>query len=920
MTTDSALIAALMPLVSRLRTDVTAVKRDGGAQAWTTEALTTERLQRHLNGGPARGVGQIKAGESTTLVGLLDFDSHGGETPWPAMVRAAREVMVSLGLMGGMPIAFRSSGGRGVHVYCVWDAPQDAYSVREWLREALTASGYESGTKGVQAGQVEVFPKQSSVPVGGFGNQAILPLSGASVPLVYEPLADDWVPGTREDALRVQWLASDPVPVRERPVVVARPLGEVVGHDELQALLDAIPNTGANELGYDEWRDVVFIIHHETAGSGEGLALAHAFSSRSGKYEPGFLDERVWPFIRSDRENVKGIGSLKRLAARHGWHEPLDGDAFEDISEQDNRPPVPAVVWAGTELREQWNDDKLQALCDASDAAQAAAGALPDLTTETAQDATLVASMQLTAKLPHDAGAAAPPAPPPDVPLPPVKRRGIPEAKYLTTDQANAQRFKDSFGALVLVAAGRWHVWDGRRWVAEEGDVYRYGCRLSEIVRGEAKTWDAKAADATARGDTAEATKLGKVAEALGKWALKCEMKGTIEAAIGLARKMLTVEVEVLDRDPWSLNCLNGTVDLRTGALRRHAPGDYITRLVPLRYVPEAGCPTWLRVLGEITGEDERGQGAGDRPMVEFLQRWAGYCLTGDTREQCFAVHWGAGSNGKSTLIDMLADTQGEYGTTAAPGLMAASKGDRHPTEIASLLGRRMVTAHEHGENVVLREDFVKQATGGDKLMARHMREDFFEFTPVHKLQLLTNHKPQIKGQDHGIWRRVLLVPYGVTFGTAEQVAAGRAQKVKDMATPVRLRAELEGVLAWRVRGAVEWAQAGLQAPEAVRAASDAYKREQDRVGQFIGECCEIGVEFAEPLTDSGSMSSHGGLYSAYQAWCKEGGIFAISKPRFVDEVLRVVPVAAVSERQVASAEGKRKKLRMVRGLRLLED
>lgn len=866
MTPDDPLIAALAPLTSRVRTDVTAVKRNG-KQAWTRERLTADRIARHLNGGPARGVSQIHEGASSTLVGLLDFDSHDGATPWPDMLHAATEVMASIELLGGVPISFRSSGGRGIHLYCLWNEPQDAYSVRMWLSDALKSCGYKSGTKGVQAREVEIFPKQNEVPIGGYGNQAILPLSGASVPLVFEPLLDDWMPGTREDALRLTWGISDPVPLRERPVVPRASYDISYDFEELSRLLLAIPNTGPDELSYDEWRDVVFIIHHETRG--EGLQLAHAFSAKSSKYVPAFLDERVWPFVRSDREVVKGIGSLKRIAGSYGWHEPLDDSAFEDISASDDRPPVAAQAWA-------------------------------DLTSQTARDATLVADMQLVAKLP-------------DVSRPAVKRRGIPEAHYLTTDQANAQRLKNAFGSLVFVAAGKWHVWDGKRWVGDESDVYRYGCRLSDIVREEAKPFRARAAVAQASGDAPEKKRNDAIADALGKWAVKCEMKGTIEAAIGLARKMLTVEPDVLDRDPWALNCSNGTVDLRTGTLRRHDPADYITRLVPIRYDPGARCDTWDRVIAEIARED--GHGVNERPLVAFLQRWFGYCLTAHTHEQCFVVHWGDGSNGKSTLLDLMAETMGDYAGTAAPGLLVAVKGDRHPTEIAALFGRRMVTAHESGEGVVLREDFIKQATGGDMLTARYMREDFFTFAPTHKIQLLTNHKPQVKGQDEGIWRRVRLVPYLASFGSVEEVSDGRRTHVKDETMPLRLRAELEGILAWRVRGAVEWSHGGLQAPRVVTAASEAYRSEQDRVGQFVAECCEVGKDCEEPLTEG-----MGGLYPAFQSWCKDGGVYAMSKLRFLDEILRVVPLASAGDRRFTVAVGKQRKVKMVVGIRLLPE
>jgi putative DNA primase/helicase len=246
---------------------------------------------------------------------------------------------------------------------------------------------------------------------------------------------------------------------------------------------------------------------------------------------------------------------------------------------------------------------------------------------------------------------------------------------------------------------------------------------------------------------------------------------------------------------------------------------------------------------------------------------------------------------------------------------MAASKGERHPTEIASLMGKRQVTAHESGEGVLLREDFIKQATGSDRLSARFMREDFFDFAPTHKLQLLTNHKPQVKGQDQGIWRRVQLVPYLASFGTAEQVANGERTGLRDVTILEKLREELAGVLAWRVRGAMAWAAGGLQPPGAVAAASAAYKQEQDRVGQFVSECCERGERFEAPVVDG-----MGGLYPEYVAWCKESGTFALSKARFVDDVLRVVGVERVLVREKRAEDYKRKKVQVVPGLRLLED
>lgn len=188
MADDSTIRLArgLKPLVNRVRVDVTAVKKSDGAQAWTRQALTEERFIQHCNGGPARGVCPVKEGSSVTMVALLDFDSHKGEVSWDTMSAIVRRVVDVLELAWGMsPVLFRSSGGRGVHLYLLWDEVQDCYSVRAWLREVLESVGLKSGAGGLVKNEVEVFPKQDGVKAGGFGSQFILPLAGASMPLTW---------------------------------------------------------------------------------------------------------------------------------------------------------------------------------------------------------------------------------------------------------------------------------------------------------------------------------------------------------------------------------------------------------------------------------------------------------------------------------------------------------------------------------------------------------------------------------------------------------------------------------------------------------------------------------------------------------------------------------------------------------------
>jgi predicted P-loop ATPase len=321
MTSDKdVLIKALSPLLKRVRTDVTAVKKANGESAWTREPLTKVMVAKHLNGGPARGTSFIKAGQSVTLVGGLDFDSHKGLSSWPDMVDAARAVYLAGLPLGLRPIPFRSSGGRGIHLYYLFDQPQDAYTLRATLTDVLAAAGFTNGTKGVAAGQVEVFPKQDEVPIDGFGNQMILPLADKSVPL---DIALDFAPMTREWTTAMSWPTCAPLPQRERPtrLNVAASATPTVPLEVLRSAAAAIPNEGDNAPDYDHWHKLVCAIWQGTGGSDDGLELAIEFSARNPLHNEKFLRERVWPFIK-DRAGGTTHKTLLHEARKAGWVEP----------------------------------------------------------------------------------------------------------------------------------------------------------------------------------------------------------------------------------------------------------------------------------------------------------------------------------------------------------------------------------------------------------------------------------------------------------------------------------------------------------------------------------------------------------------------------------------------------------------------
>lgn len=414
------------------------------------------------------------------------------------------------------------------------------------------------------------------------------------------------------------------------------------------------------------------------------------------------------------------------------------------------------------------------------------------------------------------------------------------------TELANARRLVKRFRNQLLhvPAWGKWFVWDGRRWADDVGEVRTM--QAAKMIADD--VWDAVK---------------GCQTDVAIDFAKRTSKHAACRAMINLAASDLAVSHESLDAAPWLLNCPNGTVDLRTGELRGHRPGDFLTKLAPVRFDPVATCPRFEQFLDEVFGSPE---------LVSFMQRLVGYTLTGDVREQVLPICWGTGANGKSTLLTTLQQVLGDYAGQAPGGLLSLRKSEQHPTELAGLVGKRFVVASETEGGCRLAEALVKQLTGGDRITARRMREDFWEFPPTHKLFLATNHKPQVKGTDHGIWRRLLLIPFTATFEGGS----------KDPELPAKLLTEAEGILAWAVRGCLAWQKEGLQPPPEVVAATQEYRSQEDVVGRFVTECCDIGrddycVRFSELYEAMSSWSADCGASlpakRAVGTWLKERGM-----------------------------------------------
>jgi hypothetical protein len=314
-------IALLQPLVSRVRTDVHWKKAKGSPPFMVKVPLTDEYLNVHMTGGIARGVCPIKAGESTTRVAVLDLDSHKGEMEWSDMIFEADRISKSLADAGVRAVPFCSSGGKGLHLYMLWDEPQDCYSIRSFLRAMLSDYGFTDGDGGVSNNQIEIFPKQDSVPVDGFGNMFILPYSGESCPL--EPLMDYQ---RMPKEYPVEWPVSAPVPVVQKPERVER--GEPHGLDA--RLVEAV-SALSSDVPYGQWLKIGQALHHETEGSPDGLLLWDKWSSTGADY-PGFEElEHKWDsFGRSSAQPVTA-GTIYKMATDAGWIDAPSADDFDIV-------------------------------------------------------------------------------------------------------------------------------------------------------------------------------------------------------------------------------------------------------------------------------------------------------------------------------------------------------------------------------------------------------------------------------------------------------------------------------------------------------------------------------------------------------------------------------------------------------------
>ena len=423
------------------------------------------------------------------------------------------------------------------------------------------------------------------------------------------------------------------------------------------------------------------------------------------------------------------------------------------------------------------------------------------------------------------------------------------EANFHLTELGNAKRLVNKFGSSLryVVEFKQWLVWKGDRWMFDEiGEIHRLAKRVTLGIYKE----------------TANTTSDDR-RRALAKFASRSESQRALDALIKLARteEDIPLRVSELDKDPYLLGVNNGVINLRVGSLRTNTQSEYITKLAPVTFNPDAVCPKWIRFLDQSMD--------GNKDMIEYLQRIVGYSLTGITTEQQLFFLYGFGANGKSVFINTIQDLLGDYAMqTPVSTLMTKNKGSVN-NDVARLRGARFVATTETEEHSKFNESEVKLLTGGDMITARFLKKEFFEFRPEFKLWISGNHKP-VPGDGHGIWRRLILIPFDIVI----------KEKNIDRELPTKLREELPGILNWAIKGCLKWQEDGLKTPDKILDAIKEYKSEMDTIQNWMDDCWK-----EEALPNAQIKASN--LYLSYKKWNESNGEFFTFSQRMLGTKLK---------------------------------
>jgi putative DNA primase/helicase len=409
-----------------------------------------------------------------------------------------------------------------------------------------------------------------------------------------------------------------------------------------------------------------------------------------------------------------------------------------------------------------------------------------------------------------------------------TSRSGAAPVEY--SDDALAQVFTERYGDDLRYTAewGRWSIWNGHAWETDKtrqvADMARDCCRnVSESCQ------DVK----------------------LGRHVASARTIAAVER-LAQADRQHAAEAKTWDADPWILNTAGGVVDLKTGAMRPARREDYCTKTTAVACGGD--CPRWLAFLARITNADQS--------LESYLQRMCGYILTGVTQEEAMFFAWGTGANGKSKFLQAISGVLGDYARVAPIETFIDSKNQNHPTDLAGLQGARLVTASETEQGRRWAESKVKSLTGGDRIPARYMRQDFFEYTPQFKLLVAGNHKPGLRTVDEAMRRRFNLLPFTVTIPPNE----------RDGELGEKLKAEWSGILRWAIEGCLAWRREGLNPPAVVTAATERYFVEEDAFARWIEDRTE---------RKDGFFESSSALWEDWKEWTDSTGEFAGKQKQF---------------------------------------
>lgn len=420
---------------------------------------------------------------------------------------------------------------------------------------------------------------------------------------------------------------------------------------------------------------------------------------------------------------------------------------------------------------------------------------------------------------------------------------------YALNDIGNAYRFYDAFGKKFKYSFTdkKWFFYNGSYWEKDtKGLVNKAAEEIPKIMRQEKITIDPDLPD----------KEKDKIQNAWNKFILQTGNKRNQDNMLKTVRAHVSVDHGEFDREDMLLNTRSGYVDLSSGELHDHDIKKMFSRITSAEYSETIDAPKWLEFLNQIFNRDQE--------MIHFFQKVCGYCVTGSTKEQVMFICYGNGRNGKSVAINTVQDIIGLYSSTLDMDTLMASNGAKAGAspEIARLEGSRLVVTSESNDGSRFNESLIKTMTGGDRIVARFLYGEDFEFKPKFKLMMATNHLPVIRGTDDGIWRRLILIPFTV------QIPEDKVDKN----LPDKLKAESMGILNWIVQGAIAWQREGLEIPDSIKDASKEYRNEMDQIQAFVDDCCDVGKNYQVKASE---------LFRNYDDWAAETNNYKYNVTRF---------------------------------------